>query len=68
MHIVIQKNISFCRHKDETLKELSAEERRELNNKENSMYGSSYSMYSSPRRETALKIYLDPTPKISTQN
>lgn len=45
----------FYRDKNESLKELTPEERRELTNKENVLYGRT--MYSSPRREHALKFY-----------
>ena len=49
----------FHRDRLEPLKELSPEERKELTSKENSRTSSSYS---SPRRERALKIYLDSSP------
>lgn len=54
------------RNKTEKLKELTADERRELKNKEISrmdpIIGGSRSTYS-PRRERALKIYVDSPPK-----
>lgn len=49
--------------KNEPLKELTASEKREINNRENGTSGTSSSMYSSPRRERGLKIRIDPSPK-----
>lgn len=54
------------RNSEEQLKELSSEERRELTGKENTRMerlGCSTTSTYSPRRERALKIYLDSSPK-----
>lgn len=59
-------NFTLNRNKNDILKELTVEERREIKNKENSrmdaINGGTRSTYS-PRRERALKIYVDSSPK-----
>jgi ubiquitin carboxyl-terminal hydrolase 47 len=57
--------ISLFRDRREELKQLSSEERKEIANKEGSRvnrFGSTVSSYS-PRKERALKIYLDTSPR-----
>ena len=49
----------ICRDKNEKLKELTAEESRELLNKDRR----DRPTYNSPRRERALKIYVDSSNK-----
>lgn len=56
------------RNSQESLKELTAEERKEINQKENTRLGRLVVKSYSPGRERALKIYLDTTPGKSEDN
>jgi len=58
-------SISLFRDRREEVKQLSSEERKEIASKEGSRVnrlGSTVSTYS-PRKERALKIYLDTSPR-----
>ena len=57
----IKVSFVICRDSKEILKQLNPEEKREFTSKENSRLLSlgTTPSYSSPRREKALKIYLD---------
>ncbi|KFB43249.1 AGAP007106-PA-like protein [Anopheles sinensis] len=57
--LFIHGTLLYYRDRTEPLKELTADERKELAKKDTTRTGSTYS----PRKERALKIYLDASPK-----
>ncbi|XP_026465548.1 ubiquitin carboxyl-terminal hydrolase 47-like isoform X2 [Ctenocephalides felis] len=65
LHVYEDGSVFYYRDKNEELKELTAEEKREIMAKEGHRFGRQSSLTSthSPRRERALKIYLDNSPK-----
>jgi hypothetical protein len=55
-----------CRDRREPVKELTAEERREMEKAERKAPRNASSWSFTPRKERGLRIYLDPTPPKST--
>ncbi|XP_067012676.1 ubiquitin carboxyl-terminal hydrolase 47 isoform X2 [Anabrus simplex] len=68
LNIFEDGHVIFYRDSREEVKQLTNEERREITSKENSRGGKlgTVSTYS-PRKERALKIYLDPSPRKSEE-
>lgn len=56
-------SLNYCRDKTEELKQLTPAERQEMRNQEYSRNGSGSYDRASRRRERALKIYVDSSPK-----
>ncbi|KAK4877199.1 hypothetical protein RN001_009705 [Aquatica leii] len=62
LHIYQDGSVFLYRDSREQLKEITSEEKKEINQRENARLGKFSTKSHSPRRERALKIYLDTSP------